>query len=137
VSLDEQGEGDGASVDPWAAARSRLEEPLAPTFGRSPFGAVTNDDGEAYTMSTARPLGEGIKIARLITPHDPAPLTDGNGAIYFFPGGQSEHAVVHLENQDGEVFSVEIAPLTGRAKVYAFAYEPESLSEADEVRDPG
>jgi general secretion pathway protein H len=136
-SLDEGGEGDGASVDPWAAAKSRLEEPLAPTFGRSPFGAVTNDDGEAYKMSTARPLGEGIKVARLLTPHDPAPLTEGNGAIYFFPGGQSEHAVVQLENADGEVFSVEIAPLTGRARVYAFAYEPESLSEDDELRDPG
>ncbi|MBC7171311.1 MAG: hypothetical protein H5U40_02730 [Polyangiaceae bacterium] len=88
-------------------------------------------------MSEAKPLGEGVRVVRLITPHDPAPLETGSGAVYFFPGGNNEHAVVQLENAQHEVFSVEIAPLTGRATVHSFAFEPESLTEGDEVRDPG
>jgi hypothetical protein len=126
-----------SSVDPWEAARLRIEQPLEPSFGRSPFGPVEDALGRALSMSKATPLGDQIRVVKIITPHDPDPLTEGIGAVYFFPGGHSEHAVVQLQNKHEEVFSVEILPLTGRARVHGFAFEPENLTEADEVRDPG
>ena len=60
----------------------------------------------------------------------------GKGYIYFWPGGQSEHAVVQLVDNADHVYSVEVHPLTGRARIYPYAYEPEELNE-EEVRDPG
>jgi general secretion pathway protein H len=132
----ETDEDDASSVDPWEAARHRIENPLEPSFGRSPFGPVLDHQGRPYSMSKATPFGEGVRVVRLITPHDSAPRESGNGSVYFFSGGNSEHAVVQLENSRHEVFSVEIMPLTGRARVHGFAYEPESLTEDDEVRDP-
>lgn len=133
----EDGEDDASSVDPWEAARERLEHPLEPSLGRSPFGPVLDPEGRPYSMSEAAPFGEGVRVVRVITPHDSAPRESGKASIYFFSGGNSEHAVVQLENARHEVFSVEIQPLTGRARVHSFAYEPESLTEDDEVRDPG
>ncbi len=126
-----------SSIDPWEAARLRIEQPLEPSFGRSPFGPVEDAMGRALSMSKARPLGDRIRVVKIITPHDPQPLESGVGAVYFFPGGNSEHAVIQLQNPEEEVFSVEVLPLTGRARVHPFAYEPESLTEDDEVRDPG
>lgn len=133
----ESDEDDGSSVDPWEAARERLEHPLEPSIGRSPFGAVLDSEGRPFSMSEAKALGEGVRVVRLITPHDSAPREGGTGAVYFFPGGNNERAVVQLENSRHEVFSVEIQGLTGRARVHSFAFEPEDLSESDEVRDPG
>ncbi len=130
-------EDDASAVDPWEAARLRIEEPLEPQLGRTTFGPVLDSEGRPFSISQPTSLGDGVRIARVITPHDAAPREEGMASVYFFPGGTSEHAVIHLENRQHEVFSVEIMPLTGRARVHGFAYEPESLTESDEVRDPG
>jgi general secretion pathway protein H len=130
----EDGE-DIAAVDPWAAARARLESTLRPSFGASPFQPI---QGRRYT---AHPLGNGVSIERLVTPHEPEPRTSGRGAIHFFPGGQTEHSVVWLSDGGDRVFAVELHPLTGRARVYNHAYEPDELLDegadepASEVRE--
>ncbi len=120
---------DAAAVDPWAAAQARLADTLRPSFGASPFSAL---EGRRYET---RPIGDGITIEQLITPHEPDPRDDGRGAIYFFPGGQTEHAVVWLSDGGDRVFSVEIHPLTGRARIRDSAYEPEDLLD-DSGRRP-
>lgn len=112
---------DGSAVDPWAAARARLEDTLRPSFGASPFSPVP---GRRYE---ARAVASGVRIVRLIVPHEPEPRDEGQGAIYFFPGGQTENAVVWLGDDSDRVYSVEIHPLTGRGRVYNYAYEPEHL----------
>ena len=116
----EEGE-DQAAVDPWAAARARLDDTLNPSFGASPFSAIP---GRRYA---AQELASGVRIERLIVPHEPEPRTEGTGHIYFFPGGQTEHAVLWLTDRSDRVYSVELHPLTGRGRVYAFAYEPENM----------
>ena len=85
-------------------------------------------------------MAEGVEIERLITPHEAEPRTRGRGHIYFFPHGQTEHAVVWLGDGGDTVFSVEIHPLSGRARVRSSAYEPEELmiegdESSSEVRD--
>lgn len=130
----EDGE-DGTAVDPWAAAQARLSDTLRPSFGASPFTAIP---GRRYQP---RPVAPGISIRQLIVPHEPEPRTEGRGAIYFFPGGQTEHAVVWVGDDSDRVYSIELHPLTGRARVHDYAYEPEvmlddgggrSRSEVDE-----
>lgn len=116
----EEGE-DVDAVDPWAAAAARLSKTLTPSFGSSPFTAVP---GRRYA---ARTLASNIRIERLIVPHEPEPREEGRGSIYFFPGGQTEHAVLWLADSSDRVYSVEVHPLTGRTRVYDYAYTPEHM----------
>lgn len=146
----EEGAERGADVDPWAAAKSRLDETFEVTLGASAFSPIgggggtsegEGSPGRASRFANVR-LGRGIHIVKLIVPHEPYPRESGTGAIYFFPGGQTEHAVVHLAQRDGRIYSVEIHPLTGRGKVHTGPYEPELLlgspeeSERSEVDEP-
>lgn len=119
--LDEEEGGDNAAVDPWAAAQARLGDTLNPSFGASPFSPVP---GSRYE---AQELADGVLIHRVIVPHEPDPVTEGQASIYFFPGGHTEHAVVWVGDDEDRVYSVEIHPLTGRTRVYDYAYEPEQL----------
>jgi general secretion pathway protein H len=124
IERDADGEDiDAAAVDPWEAARARLEDTLRPSFGASPFSSI---DGSRYE---ARELADDVRITRLLTPHEAEPRTEGTGHIYFFPNGQTEHAVVWVSDGGDRVFSIEIHPLTGRARIRDYAWEPEELME--------
>jgi general secretion pathway protein H len=120
-----------SGVDPWAAAQARLASTLRPSFGASPFQPI---EGRRYESAA---LGRGISLERLITPHEPEPRERGKGSIYFFPGGQTEHAVLWLSDGGDRVFSVELHPLTGRTRVRDHAWEPDHLLDQgrSEVED--
>lgn len=120
---------DVSAVDPWEAARARLESTLRPSFGASPFSAI---EGRRYQ---AHALADGVTIERLISPHEPEPRTSGRGSIYFFPSGQTEHSVLWLSDGGDRVFAVELHPLTGRARVHSGAYEPDELLD-DSSEEP-
>lgn len=123
IDIERDGEdgADAAAVDPWEAARARLEDTLRPSFGGSPFTPL---EGSRYER---RPLADGVRIVRLTTPHEAEPRENGTGHVYFFPNGQTEHSVVWVSDGRDRVFSVEIHPLTGRARVRDSAWEPEAL----------
>lgn len=124
------------AVDPWAAAQSRLADALKPSLGASPFGAIAHADGKSSSRYSNVGLGRRIQIVRLIVAHEPAPREQGHGAIHFFPGGTTEHAVLHLsDGGDEDVFSLEIHPLTGRATIHAGAFEPKELLDDPAERD--
>lgn len=126
----------GDAVDPWDLARSRLEEPLSPIEPTSPFGPITNESGKVLSKYAAKPVGDGVSIHALITPHDLEPRTEGEGSVYFFPGGLAEQAVIQLSDASETVYSVEIHPLTGNTRIHNFAYEPlEELGDEGEVED--
>lgn len=137
---EERSEEDTAAVDPWSAAQQRLEKTMRPSFGQSPFRPISTEGGEAISRFQPHPVGDGIQILRMLVPHEPEPRDAGKGAIYFFPHGMTEHAVVHLSDGNS-VYSVEIHPLTGRGKVHTFPFEPEPIREGasgedlSEVRD--
>lgn len=137
LATNEQLESDsGEAVDPWDLARSRLEQPLDPPVPTSPFGPITNSSGKVLKRYTAQPLGDGISVLALITPHETDKRTDGEGSIYFFPGGVTEHAVLQLTDSSDTVYSLEIHPLTGNGRIHNFAYEPvDELDDEGEVRD--
>ncbi len=126
--LEEEGE-DAAAVDPWAAAEERLHDPIQPSFGRSPFGPITGTDGAPNERFSSQPLGDGVQIVQIVTPHEVEPRDSGQVSLYFFPNGMTEHAVVQLMDASGAVYSVEIHGLTGRAEVYDYAFEPTDLMD--------
>ena len=138
LATDEQLESDeGAAIDPWDLARARIEKPLEPPVPRSPFQPIANSNGKELKRYTAQPIGDGISVHALITPHELQKRTEGEGAVYFFPGGVTEQAVIQLSDSSETVYSVEIHPLTGHAKIHNFAYEPvEELDDDGEVEDP-
>ena len=112
----------GVDVDPWKAAQARLGESFKPNLGTSSFGPIAGASRYAKVA-----LGRRVNIIRLIVAHEPEPRESGQGAVYFFPGGYTEHAVIHLSQGGDTVYAVEIHPLTGRGKVYNYAYEPTQL----------
>lgn len=131
-------DGDEAGVDPWSAAEARLGDTLRVSFGRSPFGPISDDDGDPLRRYQTAPLGDNVRILRVITPHEVDPREEGTAHIYFFPGGRTERAVVQLTDGEDRIFTVVIHPLTGRGRVYNYAYEPEDIEDTEsELRDPG
>lgn len=114
-------EGETSAVDPWAAAQARMEDTLTPSFGASPFSQI---EGRRYQPQE---LASNIRLVKVIVPHEPDPVEEGTADVYFFPGGQTEHAILQFADNSDRVYSVEIHPLTGRGRVYDYAYEPEEL----------
>ncbi len=121
-----------AAVDPWTAAQARLKTPLKPSMGVSPFSPLSGIDGKASKRYKSVTFGHGVQFMKLIVPHEPKPLTEGEGSVHFFPGGRTEHAVIQLGDGREGVYSIEIHPLTGRVKVRAEAYEPRQLLDDPE-----
>lgn len=115
------------SVDPWAAAQARLNHPDKPSVGASPFSALTTEDGEVLKRYQNVSLGRGVQFIKLLVPHEPEPVTKGEGSVHFFPGGHTERAVVQLGDGRGGVYSIEVHPLTGKVKIHGEAYEPKEL----------
>jgi prepilin-type N-terminal cleavage/methylation domain-containing protein len=138
LATDEQLESDtGGAINPWDLARARLEKPLDPPELRSPFQPITNASGTVLKRYTAQPVGDGISVHALITPHDLEKRVEGEGSVYFFPGGLTERAVIQLSDSSDTVYSIEIHPLTGNARIHNFAYEPlDELDDEGDVEDP-
>ena len=137
LAAEDEFETEADAVDPWELARQRVEKPLEPATPTSGFFPITNDQGTVLKKYQPQPLGDGVIVHQLITPHEESGRTTGQGSIYFFPGGVTEHAVVQLSDKNDTVYSVELHALTGKAKIHSFAYEPVSLREEEsEVRDP-
>jgi len=72
----------------------------------------------AFTaVSKAYELPDGIHVADMQSEHLREPVKTGREAIYFFPTGYSEHALVHFEDNGGHVYAIEVEPLSGRTKI--------------------
>jgi Tfp pilus assembly protein FimT len=123
------------AVDPWAAAESRIKTPDKPTVGASPFGPLTNYDGEPIKRFSNVSLGKNVEFKRLIVPHEPEPKIKGEGAVHFFPGGRSEHAYIELSDGREGIYTVEVNALTGRVKIYAGPHESQGQLD-DSEEDP-
>jgi type II secretory pathway pseudopilin PulG len=120
------------SADPWEAAQARIKHPDKPSLGASPFAALTTEDGTPLKRFTNVALGTGVQITKLVVPHEPVPRTSGEGAVYFFPGGRGELALVQLGDGREGVYTLELRPLTGRVKIYAEAHESRNLLHDDD-----
>jgi prepilin-type N-terminal cleavage/methylation domain-containing protein len=117
----------GASVDPWELARQRIEKPDVLTMPASPFSQLLSPSGKPLTRFSTQPVGDDIRIAKVIVAHESKPREEGKTDLFFFPSGLTQHAVVQLIDRSNIIYSIEIHPLTGRGKIHNAPYEPEVL----------
>lgn len=93
-----------------------------PKIAKPAFKPV-NEWGIAASTAAKGPksLPDGAKFASVQTTHDVAPKTEGKAYLYFWPGGQTERAVIEIgrvkDDVEAERLSVLVSPLTGRAVV--------------------
>jgi general secretion pathway protein H len=119
----------GAGVDAWSLARLKIEKPDELRLPASPFEALTNPSGKVMDRFKTQPVGDNIRIHKVIVAHEKEPKTEGATDLFFFPSGQTQHAVIQLADKNDTIFSVEIHPLTGKGTVYDSPYEPEVLMD--------
>ncbi len=110
-----------------AAARDAARD-IAQQRPRAPRAEFNRPQGNRYRE---RSLNEDVTFLRLFTPHASEAREEGNGHVYFWAGGMTERAVVQLRGASGEVYSVVLHPLTGRAQIFDRAVEPPPLDESE------
>jgi len=64
-------------------------------------------------------LPSGIQFKDIYIDHLGQKITQGKVALYFFPNGFTERAVINLKDKDGKIYSLETSPLTGKTKIRA------------------
>lgn len=121
---------DGAVTvtDPFLSALSgQAQAGSAKGYVKPSFTAVEGKAGQP------RELAGDTQFAMVYTPHDPRGRSEGRAFLYFFSGGLTEHAIVQLKDGKDRTYSVEIHPLTGRARVHTEAVEPKE--ELDDLQE--
>lgn len=125
----------GAGIDPWAAAKARIEKPGALVLPPSPFAAIASENGNPIKRFQKHAVGDKISIARVVVSHEAEPRQAGKTDLFFFPSGLTQHAVIQLRDPGDSIYSVEIHPLTGRATLHNVPFEPEVLTDDPTERD--
>lgn len=132
---DKESEESGAAVDPWEAARQRIERPDTLTLPPSPFSQLTTPSGKPLARFQTQPIGDDIRIAKVIVAHEAEPREKGKTDLFYFSSGLTQHAVVQLADRNDIIYSVEIHPLTGRGKIHNAPFEPEVLMDDPKKRN--
>jgi type II secretion system protein H len=136
---DDEGRDPGAGVDAWETARARLEKPLAAADElvppSSPFEAITTPSGKPMERFKTQPVGDNIRIVKVIVAHEADAKTDGTTDLFYFPSGLTQHAVIQLADKSDTIFSVEVHPLTGKGTVHDAPFEPEVLMDDPSKRN--
>lgn len=131
---DDNGRDPGAGLDPWELAKRRIERPDDLSLPPSPFSKLTTPEGKVMERFKTQPIGNKIRIVRVIVAHEAAPKTEGTTDLFFFPSGLTQHAVIQLSDPSGTIFSVEVHPLTGKGSIHDAPYEPEVLMDDPNAR---
>jgi type II secretion system protein H len=126
----------GAGVDPWAAAAARVAKADQLSMPASPFEELTAPSGKPIERFRTQPLGDNIRLVKVMVAHEAEPKEEGKVDLFFFPGGVTEHTVIQLADRSDTIFSVEIHPLTGKGTIHTAPYEPELLFD-DPTAEPG
>jgi prepilin-type N-terminal cleavage/methylation domain-containing protein len=130
----EEGES-SAGIDPWEAARQKVESLADAPMLANPFSAITTPSGKAIDRFNMQPVADGVRIVKVIVAHEASPREEGKTDLFFFSSGLTQHAVVQLADRSDTIFSVELHPLTGHGRVYNVPYEPEVLFDDPKERD--
>ena len=72
-------------------------------------------------------LPEGVFIRSVWVAHQESEVRAGQAYLYCFPTGMTERAVVHLEDEDENIYTLWVHALTGRVEVH-----PEYIEAPDD-----
>lgn len=82
-------------------------------------------DEEAFGAGGASlDLADGVHLLDVWVQGMDDPQSEGKAYLYFFPHGYTQEALIHLEDNDGHVFSVKIAALTAKTTIRVGYLEP-------------
>lgn len=131
---EEQDAGEALLADAEAMAESILSGAPASGSAFTPIEAL-GQDGE----TPGRELSGGIRFVRVQTEHDEEPVEDGEAFLHFWPGGQTERAVIQIARagaDDDDGLTVVVSPLTGRAEIRrGFVDLPEEVLDGEEYSE--
>lgn len=107
-TLADDGAGEDVEPEPPSAlqALAGLAEPSG-SVGEATFGATEND----------LKLEQGVHLLDVWVQGMEEPASEGRAYMYFFPQGYTQAAYIHLEDEDGTVFTVKVRGLTGSAEL--------------------
>jgi general secretion pathway protein H len=107
----------GMSADPDAATKQALSVAGHHVADRM-CEPIQDPSSDVEGKGWVRPLraGKGIKFKEIWVQHLDDSVTKGQTAIYFFPNGSSEKAVVEITD-GSETFTVLVSGLTGRVEL--------------------
>jgi len=95
---------------------------------RARFGAFKETALKPVTLKKT-----SVKVSGVYTPRQTDEVVAGRAYIYFFPMGQTEAAIVHLTDPEGETtYSIVVHPLTGRTKIYNEYIKPPTGMQIDD-----
>ena len=63
-------------------------------------------------------LPDEVRFQGVWVAHQTERATTGRASLYFFPTGMTERAVIHLSDDDDNVYTLWTDPLTGHVRVY-------------------
>lgn len=58
-----------------------------------------------------------VRIRDVFTSRQRDPYTEGKTFLYFFPDGHTERAWIHVADEEGDVYTLVVHPLTGRVEL--------------------
>lgn len=73
---------------------------------------------DTTTIKKPVQLEKKIRFKDIRTQAKSEPITSGDAYTHFFPHGYAERSEIRLQSDNGQVFTIVVNPLTGRAKVY-------------------
>jgi general secretion pathway protein H len=85
---------------------------------KPPLFDAFEEENALSGMTKPVKLPEGVRINYVRTAEDLEPITKGQAAIFFFPGGRTQLAHIQLQDESGENrYTIKVQPLTGRVTI--------------------
>ncbi len=108
--------------------RMGFHEGEVPRYKPPSFEPITDKRWDGMSLE------DGIEFVAVYSLLYAEPQQDGKAYIYFYPDGMGDHAVIQLSSKSGQIYSVEVLSLVGKARIHDFAFvpEPETYEEDGE-----
>ena len=74
-------------------------------------------------------LPKGIRFKDIYIEHQAGRVDSGNVYLYFFPNGHTERAVINIKDEDDNVYSLDVSPLTGKVATRSEYLDYEEIPE--------
>ena len=97
-------------------ALAELEKP--PVYRPPVFSPISEPRMMPITLA-------GVQAMRVYLPGAEEPITEGKAYVFYRDDGTADPAVLHIEDDIGQVYAIAIQPLTGRGALYPYPFVPE------------
>ena len=84
------------------------------------INSLQREEGQSSFEDTGSSLelGDNVSIMDVWTEGSDKPVAEGSVSMVFFPHGFTQDALIHLQDEAGQVYTIKVWSLTGRAEVF-------------------